>query len=79
MTVEPFDHTSPGENILAGLYLLLALGLPVTVVVGAIDKLFSARVRGSIARHPILHAVWLLLAIVAACDLAFTLLVSSKG
>ena len=77
--MEPFDHSSLGENILAGVYLLLSFGLPASVLVRACAALLSARVRVSVARHPILHAVWLLLGIVAACDLAFTLLVSSKG
>ena len=38
-------------------------------VVRAVSAAFSARVRASIAHHPIIHGVWFVIALVVICDL----------
>ena len=77
--MEPFDHQSLAENILAGVYLIFAFGLPASVAVRLATAPFSRRIRGSILRHPILHVMWLLLGMLAAYDLLSILLVRWKG
>jgi len=54
--------------ILVAAYILLVAGSLVGLV-RAVSAAFSSRVRSSIARHPIIHGVWFIIAAVVICDL----------
>jgi len=77
--MEPFDHETLAENILAGIYLVLALGIPAAAIVRLLGALCSQRIRSSVARHPWLHAAWFLAGLVLVFDLLSVFSVNSKG
>jgi len=60
------------DTIGATIILMAILAVPISAAVRLITALVSARVRLSIARHPIAHLVWLAAAI-AVIALSFLL------
>ena len=60
-------------NTLAAAAYVVVLAGSLLALLRAFSAFFSSRVRASIVRHPILHAVWFAIAVVVLFDLLSTL------
>jgi hypothetical protein len=59
------ETESLAESFLAWTCLFLSVGIPVSLVVRLAAAPVSRRIRGSIVRHPVAHALWFALAVAA--------------
>jgi hypothetical protein len=57
-----------GNDAIAAAAYMLVLAGSIFAVVRAFGAVFSPRVRASIARHPIVHAIWFIIAVVVLYD-----------
>lgn len=65
-------------NALAAMAYLLVLAGSLLAMLRAFSAVFSSRVRASIGRHPIVHAVWFVIAVIVLYDL-LSMLSASHG